>query len=296
MTGCRSSRTRRRIGSTSLADLAEQLARRVAEVVARGDAVDRRERGVDAAVAQLGVPEGQADGRVREERVEERVGVGRSSRPPMAATGQPRAIDDDGGSDAAVAADLGDAHRVLRLAAAVGGAAGVEDLEAVALLVQRDVRVAEDDGVGVGEARAQAVEPAGRRAGVVDHRDPRAVRLDDARLGEPRRQRRLVDVAVHRADGRAERLELVETSAVAKSPAWRIRSAARSSATQRSGRRRAPRGRCVSEMMAIRTAATSARGASRRRSFSVSSAGRRWPSAPTSAESQLSIRVSAFQW
>ena len=53
---------------------------------------------------------------------------------------------------------------VARLAPPVGGAAGVEDLEAVGgALVQRDVRVAEDDGVGVGEAAAQALDATGLR-------------------------------------------------------------------------------------------------------------------------------------
>jgi hypothetical protein len=55
---------------------AEQLRRRAADVVGRRDAVDRGERGVDAAVAQAGVPERQPDRRVGEQRVEDRVGVG----------------------------------------------------------------------------------------------------------------------------------------------------------------------------------------------------------------------------
>src|SRR4051794_34686542 len=47
--------------------------------------------------------------------------------------------------------DPGHAHRVDRLAAAVGRAAGVEDLEVALVLVEGDVGVAEDHGVRAGE-------------------------------------------------------------------------------------------------------------------------------------------------
>src|SRR3712207_7803700 len=49
-------------------------------------------------------------------------------------------------------------HDALPISAPVGGATGVEDLEAVGLLVQRDVGVAEDDRVGLGEAQPHAFE------------------------------------------------------------------------------------------------------------------------------------------
>ena len=87
-----------------------------------------------------------------------------------------------------------------RGAAALGRAAGVEDLEAVRLFVERQVAVAEDDRVGVGEAAAHAGEAALRRAGVVDHRYAGAVELDFEGLRQRRPQLRFVDVAVDRVD------------------------------------------------------------------------------------------------
>src|SRR5215217_6660897 len=59
--------------------------------------------------------------------------------------------------DACVMHD-GDAHRVLRRAAALGRRAGVEDREAVALLVQRHMGVAEDGRLGVREATPHAFQ------------------------------------------------------------------------------------------------------------------------------------------
>ena len=70
--------------------------------------------------------------------------------------------------------------------------------------------MAEDDGVGAGEARAQPLQPPVGLPGVVDHRDPRAAGLDHARRGQRRRSSALVDVAVHGRDRRAERASSVE--------------------------------------------------------------------------------------
>ena len=81
-------------------------------------------------------------------------------------------------------------------------------------LVQRDVAVAEDHGGAAGERRPLALEPPARRAGVVDHPDAHAARLDDAARRQPRPQLGRVDVAVHGGDRRAERLEVVEHRAV----------------------------------------------------------------------------------
>src|SRR4051794_15198645 len=71
-------------------------------------------------------------------------------------------------------------HGVAGRAGAVGGRAGVEDLEAVfvVLLVERDVGVAEDDRPRFREALAHADEAAGARARVVDDGDLRAVGVD----------------------------------------------------------------------------------------------------------------------
>src|SRR5215208_3418533 len=60
-------------------------------------------------------------------------------------------------------------HRVDRSAPALGRRARVEDVEALALLVQREVRVAEHDRVGVREAPPQPREPSVRRPAVVGH-------------------------------------------------------------------------------------------------------------------------------
>ena len=156
-----------------------------------------------------------------------------------------------------VAVHAGEAHGVRGRPAAVGGAAGVEDLEAVGLLVERDVRVAEHDRVrrpGSGRAAAPAARPpAGRR------RAPCAIRTSPAStiaLGrQPPPQLVVVDVAVHRRP-RAGRSARAPRSVVADttSPAWRIRSAAAEALDARSGRRRSPRGRWVSEMTAISNA------------------------------------------
>ena len=81
---------------------------------------------------------------------------------------------------------------------ALGRAPGVEDLKAVlGLLMQRQVRVAEDHRVGLGEAPAHPAEPPLGRAGVVQDRDRGAAGLERG----DRRQRfahlGVVDVAVH---------------------------------------------------------------------------------------------------
>ena len=146
------------------------------------------------------------------------------------------------------------AHRVGRRPAALGRAARVEDLEAVVgCLVQRQVRVAEDHGVGASAKRApHPLEAAGRAARVVDHRDPRAVGLDHAL----RRQRRAQLRASRRCRARPTSGGPIasssrSTSTVKMSPACRSRSAAAIRSTQASGSRRPPRGMCVSEMTAI---------------------------------------------
>ena len=61
-----------------------------------------------------------------------------------------------------------------------------------------------------GKRRAQALEPAVGEPAVVDHRDPRAVGVDDPDGRQPGPQLGRVDVAVDRVDGRPERLELGE--------------------------------------------------------------------------------------
>ena len=99
-----------------------------------------------------------------------------------------------------------------RLAAAVGRAAGVEDLEAVAAssscsgMCEWPKTTAAQSG---NAARRRSSRPvAGPASWTMP--DARAAGLDDARRGQAPAQLGLVDVAVHRGDRRAERLELVE--------------------------------------------------------------------------------------
>jgi hypothetical protein len=96
--------------------------------------------------------------------------------------------------------DLGPSDRAIGRPAPLGRAAGIEDLEAVALLVQRHVGVTEDHGVRVREASAKALQSSLRRTGVVDHREGGAVEVQGERLGELAPQLRAVDVAVNRGD------------------------------------------------------------------------------------------------
>ena len=140
------------------------------------------------------------------------------------------------------------------LAPAVGRAAGVEDLEAVeGALVQRDVRVAEDDGVGVGEAGAQALEATGFAAGVVGEGDAGSAACTVRSAGSSSVNAGSSTLPWTAATGGPSASSSRRTATVEMSPACRIRSAARSRATQPSGSRRAPRGRWVSEMIATTT-------------------------------------------
>ena len=105
--------------------------------------------------------------------------------------------------------------RVVGHAAAVGGAAGVEDLEALGVgLVQRDVRVAEDHRVRVGEALAHPGETIVGGTAVVGHGDLRALGVDQPRRGQQRLQLCGVGVAVDRLDRRSDGLQLLEHRAL----------------------------------------------------------------------------------
>src|SRR5947209_19308729 len=94
------------------------------------------------------------------------------------------------------ARDVREPHRVVQGAAALRRAAGVEDLKAAGAFVQRDVRVAEDDGVDVREAASHAREPAARRARVVDDSDRRAANRDAQLARQLAEQPGTIDVAV----------------------------------------------------------------------------------------------------
>src|SRR5829696_2077526 len=111
--------------------------------------------------------------------------------------------------------DARHAHRTARRAPALGWAARIEDLEALALLVQRHVGVAKDDGVRIREADPHPVQTALGRSGVMDHPERRSVEIQRQRLGQLAPQLRAVDVAVDR-DDRPELPELCEHGRLAE--------------------------------------------------------------------------------
>ena len=113
--------------------------------------------------------------------------------------------------------------------------------------------MAEDDRVGVGEAFAQPLRATVARPGVVDHGDPRALRLDHAGLGQQRAHLGLVDVAPH-ADHRRVQLERAQHREREEVAAWRIRSLRLRTRTHESGSVRSPLGMWVSARTAINTA------------------------------------------
>ncbi len=90
------------------------------------------------------------------------------------------------------------------------GEPGLKSWKSSFVLVQRQVRVAEDDGVGVREAVAHPAQAPVPRAGVVDHRDPGPARLDDPRQREPCLHLRAVHVPAHGVQRRTEPLERLE--------------------------------------------------------------------------------------
>src|SRR5512139_1517405 len=106
-------------------------------------------------------------------------------------------------------------HRATGGASPLGGAAGIEDLESVTFLVQRQVRVAEDHGVRIREAGPQALEAPPGRAGVMDYGEGRPAEVQRERLGELAPQLGAVDVAVHRSH-RAQLAKLGEHRRVAE--------------------------------------------------------------------------------
>jgi hypothetical protein len=108
------------------------------------------------------------------------------------------------------------AHRVDERAAALGRRPGVEDLKALLLGVLGHVRVAEDHRLAVRERRAQARQPAGARAGSVDHPEADALELPFHARGKQGADRGRVDVAVDGVHRRAERAQQLEDRDVAE--------------------------------------------------------------------------------
>ena len=168
--------------------------------------------------------------------------------------------------------------------------------------MQRDVRVAEDDGVGVaGSAGACAPSrpAAGPASWTIAIRAPVGARRR-ARAGSAHAHLGLVDVAVHarRPAARAPRAPRARAAAT-KSPACRIRSAARRRSTHASGSRaRAARQVGVGDdrqahrrlrrgAAAARRLGGAARRASSTRSQHARAPGARLPVGPMSAESHV---------
>ena len=112
--------------------------------------------------------------------------------------------------------DVADPHRSRGCAAALRRTAGVEDLEVPASLVERQVRVAEEDPVHLGEPPTQPLEPPPRGAGVVDQREAHSLALDHLLGGQELPQLAAVHVPVNRLDGRADRAEVIEDAALAE--------------------------------------------------------------------------------
>jgi hypothetical protein len=107
-------------------------------------------------------------------------------------------------------------HRRPRRPPSLGRAAWIEDLKAPLLLVEGEMAVAEDDGVGSREAAAQACTPALRRSGIVNHTHGFPVEFDFERCRQRASQGWLVDVAMDSVHDRTEGLELFEHRNVEK--------------------------------------------------------------------------------
>jgi hypothetical protein len=97
-------------------------------------------------------------------------------------------------------------------AAALGGATGVQELEAVGrLLVERHVRVAEDHEIGAfPEAAPHPLEAAGARSGVVQHRDANALHLHHPLHWQQATEIGAVHVPMDAGDRRADGLEVAQ--------------------------------------------------------------------------------------
>jgi hypothetical protein len=111
--------------------------------------------------------------------------------------------------------DGAQAHRAVRRSAALGRAARIEDLEIVANLVERHVRVSEEDSVGVGKPSAHPLQAASRPAGVVQQSDNHPVEIERYLFWQLAPQLGAVDVPVDRGD-RSEVLELQEHLSLAE--------------------------------------------------------------------------------
>ena len=89
---------------------------------------------------------------------------------------------DNPGGDQPAVPDVQHAEGAAGLAAAVGGRAGIEDPLPVPGVVERDMRVTEDDEFRTGELAAHPGRAAGRRARVVDHRHRQPVQVQLQRV------------------------------------------------------------------------------------------------------------------
>ena len=85
--------------------------------------------------------------------------------------------------------------------AALRGAAGIEDLEAIPLLVQGQMGMSEDNRVRIGESRSEPLQAALGGTGVMDHAEDDLFQLERERLGEVAAELGAVDVAMNGGDG-----------------------------------------------------------------------------------------------
>ena len=117
-------------------------------------------------------------------------------------------------------------ERAVRLPAAVGGRAGVEQPQTRRRRrVPRDVAVPEDQHVGVGEARRAAQLPPLRIPGLVDDGEPDALDLGPGDLRQALAERPVVVVAVHRHQPRDRASNASSRATSTQSPAWTTTSA-----------------------------------------------------------------------
>jgi hypothetical protein len=102
-------------------------------------------------------------------------------------------------------------HRVVGLATTVGRAPGIHEQQTVTdALDDRDVAVPEDHDVGGREATTCPRVAAPRRPGIVDDGDAMSSHMELDGVGQGRADGSVVDIAVHRMDGRTDTREQVE--------------------------------------------------------------------------------------
>lgn len=119
--------------------------------------------------------------------------------------------------------DLRHAHRMPGGPPPFRRAAGVEDLKGIRVggieaFVERQVRVTEEDGIGLGETPPHPLEPTPDRSGVVDHAYAPGADAEGRHLGQLLSDLGFVDVAVDGDQRRAESGEKPERRGAGEVP------------------------------------------------------------------------------